>query len=232
METVAPRRAPYLPFKTFLTGIESLQTWLPERLDRSVWPTLSYADQAGLMSAFAFLGLIDNEGTVQPVLRQLVNDPDSRKAVLKGVLEAAYPEIMRHGLARMTPDTLATLIREFGNQGDAVTKGARFLINAAKYLELPISPALEHGVKTRRKTGRKRMVESTPVGAVPSEEPPQRESMPLATIPEDPREVVLIGLIHGLPRSFPNKAAQERWVAAFRSTLEAMIPVDDEGSGS
>ncbi len=62
----------YLPFKSFQSAVQSLRTHgLPSALDRTAFGSRSGADQVQILSAFKFLGLIDDANRTQPILRNL-----------------------------------------------------------------------------------------------------------------------------------------------------------------
>ena len=72
----------YLSFKTFQSAIQNLRTHgLPNNIDRSTFDSRSGQEQTQIISAFKFLGLIDENNNTQETLRQLKEVPASRELV-------------------------------------------------------------------------------------------------------------------------------------------------------
>src|ERR1035438_2972636 len=64
----------YLSFKTLQSAIQSLRTHgLPNVFDRTAFDSRSGGEQTQILSAFKFLGFIDDTNRTQPVLRKLVD---------------------------------------------------------------------------------------------------------------------------------------------------------------
>jgi hypothetical protein len=81
------RAAVYIPFKTFITAIDTLKPGIPPEIDRTVWPTFSGGLQSQTLGAFKFLGLIEEDGIVKPILNSLVNaNDDERKEILGQII--------------------------------------------------------------------------------------------------------------------------------------------------
>jgi hypothetical protein len=63
----------YLSFRTLQSAVASLREHgLPNKLDRSAWGTRSGFDQTQILSAFRFLGFVDQQSNTQKPLRDLV----------------------------------------------------------------------------------------------------------------------------------------------------------------
>lgn len=129
-------RAPvYIPFKTFLTAIETLEPGLPPTLDRSVWPTFSGGLQSQTLGAFKFLGLIKEDGTVEPILEQLVTSRGSeRKAVLREIIRDKYTGAI--SLARSSAS--AQQLQDYFRSSHEIKSGTlyriiRFFLDACTY---------------------------------------------------------------------------------------------------
>ena len=149
MEQEAKRHyAPYVAFKTFLTALDTLAQDLPNRLDRSVWPTLSGGTQSQMMSAFRFLGLIDEKGNAQPTLRTLVEEQERRPANLATILEAQYPNIVMLARENASPKQFEDAMGELSGKG-TLRKAIAFFLPAAKYAVVPIPKSWQ----TRKKRG-------------------------------------------------------------------------------
>jgi len=58
-QPTSKRIPPYLPFKTFLSSLDTLSQGVPPKLDRSCWKNQSGVNQGLIMSAYRFFGLVD-----------------------------------------------------------------------------------------------------------------------------------------------------------------------------
>ena len=149
---------PYIPFKTFLTAVEVLEQGLPDVIDKSVWPTLSFSVQGHTFSAFKFLVLIDDDGNVQDDLRRLVSEKEHRKAIIGEIVKKRYSEVVELGTRNASTQQLQDAIKEAGASSAILVKAVRFFRQAAEYAELPVSPLW----KTGKKTGTKKASWSKP----------------------------------------------------------------------
>src|ERR1700731_2249582 len=98
--------APYLPFRTFQSALESLEHGIPKKLDRTMWPSQSGLVQSQILMALRFLGLVDAEDTPTDLLHSLVAEKEVRADLLQSLIIAAYPDIIEHDLTKMTPKML------------------------------------------------------------------------------------------------------------------------------
>ncbi len=146
MQTAA-HPVPYVPFRTFLTAIETLERSCPNQLDRSVWPSYSGAIQGQLLGAFRLLGLMDESQCPTAELRELVARKDNRRALLRRLLEAKYADLIGLDLARTSPRQLDETMRQYGLNGATHKKAVSFFLQAAQYAGLPLSVLLR--AKTR-----------------------------------------------------------------------------------
>lgn len=150
--------APYVPFKSFITGLDYLQQGLPVTLDRSAWPTFSGGLSGQMLATFRFLGLIDEEYGSTPLLERAI-DPDKRKAAVREGVLGGYRELVDMDLSRATPKQLADILGELYNVSGATHKKAMtFFLHAAKFIDLPLSPAITR--KTRSSGPRRRRAAS------------------------------------------------------------------------
>ena len=151
------RRAPvYIPFKTFITAIETLQQGMPRILDRSVWPSFSGIVQSQTLGAFKFLGLIDDNGEVQSILERLVSTRgDDRKAVLREIIDEQYAEALQLGEKNASFQQLLELFRGYGVQGGTLERAIRFFLDSCDYTGLKGSPLWAKAKKTIRRPPRK-----------------------------------------------------------------------------
>jgi hypothetical protein len=128
-------RAPvYIPFKTFLTAIETLEPGIPPILDRSVFPTFSGGLQSQVLGAFKFLGLIKDDGSVEPLLQKLVNAKgDERKLVLRDIIRTKYAKAVELAEANASYGQLEDYFRNYNITGGTLYRVVRFFIEACTY---------------------------------------------------------------------------------------------------
>jgi len=127
----------YIPFKTLTTAITSLKQALPTKLDKSAWPTFSGLTQSQTFNAFKFLGLVDNDGYVQPALKELVDetlDSPRFKAILGGILRDKYPKVMALISQHGTPAQFQEIMRGYNVSGTTLERAIRFWTEAAKFV--------------------------------------------------------------------------------------------------
>ena len=143
-------RAPvYIPFKTFLTAVETLGQGLPGTLDRSVWPSFAGGVQSQTLGAFKFLGLVDEDGKVQPILSRLVNAKgDERKNVLREIIESQYAEAIGLAEKNASFQQLQDLFRGYGVQATTLERVVRFFLDACEYAGVRCSPLWAKAKKT------------------------------------------------------------------------------------
>jgi len=154
------RAAPYVPFRTFFTALDGLEAGLPNRIDRSLWPSLSGAAQGQLLAAFRFLGLVDEDGSPGAALHELASNPETRRRGLRRILEKSYPDLIALDLAKTSPRQLEEAMRRYGFTGATLRKAISFFLQAASYAELPMSVLLRR--KTRRAGARRAGARSAP----------------------------------------------------------------------
>ena len=150
-------RAPvYIPFKTFFNAVETLEQGMPPTLDRSVWPSFSGGVQSQTLGAFKFLGLIKEDGEVEPILRRLVDAKgDERKAVLAEIIQNKYAGALRLASKNASFNQLLELFRGYGVQGGTLERAIRFFLDACDYSNLKCSPLWAKAKKTFRKPYKK-----------------------------------------------------------------------------
>ena len=145
---------PYLPFKTFQSAVQNLRAHgLPGgKLDKTTWHSRSSIDQASILGAFKFLGLVDESEHVQPILEKLVNVPensDEEKAVLSELLRTAYLRAFEINLKTATPKQLDEAIASLGVTGATRDRAVRFFLKAANYCGFELSSRLTSGLRSR-----------------------------------------------------------------------------------
>lgn len=153
----AEQRAPaYIPFKTFLTAVETLEQGIPPTLDRSVWPSFSGGTQSQILGAFKFLGLIKENGKVEPILERLVNTKgDERREVMREMIENSYPEAIQLAENNVSFAQLQEHFRGFGVQASTLEKVVRFYLDACEYTKIKCSPLWATAKKTSRRYTKK-----------------------------------------------------------------------------
>jgi len=157
---IAVHPVPYVPFRTFLTAIETLERGCPNQLDRSVWPSYSGAIQGQLLGAFRFLGLMDENQFTTPELRELIARKDNRRALLRRLLETSYADLIRLDLSRASPRQLDDAMRQYGLNGATHRKAVSFFLQAAQYAGLPLSALLRAKIRGRGQ-GKRRAATAT-----------------------------------------------------------------------
>src|SRR5438477_7592635 len=88
------RGAPYIAFRTFVNSLDALSQGVPPRIDRTIWRTQSGVNQGLIMHAYRFFGLVDDDDMATEELRELVTHPEERQAVLRGLIEIQYGEVL------------------------------------------------------------------------------------------------------------------------------------------
>jgi len=143
MET-SPQATPvYVPYATLITALETLRTHgIPRtgRIDKTIWDTQSGAVRAQLLLGFRFLGLIDEQRSILPPLRPLVEATgEEQKALLKAVIEDKYRDILSLDLTTISQGQMDEAFRKFGVSGSTLVRATRFFIKACTELGIPIA---------------------------------------------------------------------------------------------
>jgi hypothetical protein len=139
---------PYVPFKTFVAALDTLEAGLPNQLDRSVWPSYSGAIQGQLLGAFRFLGLMDESNCPTPALGELVSKRGARRELLRGLIERHYRTLVALDLTRTSPRQLDEAMRQYGLSGATHKKALSFFLQAAQFAGLPLSVLLRAKTRT------------------------------------------------------------------------------------
>jgi hypothetical protein len=146
MADEAKLAAPYVPFATFETGLDKLAHLggIPPKIDHSVFLSMGGLQKGQVISAFKFLGLIDSNGIPDPLLSKLALNKDTRKEILRTILEERYPNISVSDLATMSPGQLDTKLSDktYNVSGATRQKARTFLLKAAEYAGIPLSKLL------------------------------------------------------------------------------------------
>jgi hypothetical protein len=124
---------PYLPYKTLLSSLENLGQGIPPKIDRSIWKNQPGTVQSQILSAYRFLGLMNESTNPTEVLQNLVKYRSSPTPILKKIIENKYSPILSHDLSTMTTTMLGSEFEKaFGVEGETKKKGIRFFLQAAK----------------------------------------------------------------------------------------------------
>lgn len=154
--------AAYLPFKTFISAIETLEQGLPKKLDRTVWRSQSGVIQSQIMMALRFFGLVNDDGVPTVALQRLIDGKDKRQEQMGALLRYAYKDIIDHDLTKMTPRMLEDAMSAYNVSGDTRRKAVGFFLRAAKFADFSMHPLLYGQIretgngsrKKRQKAGR------------------------------------------------------------------------------
>jgi hypothetical protein len=150
----ARRYAPYLAWRTVFNLLAQMETaGLPSRIDRSFLSAKSGAEQTYLIATFKIFGLIADDGSVSPRLKQLVSDRVRRPQFVGQILRESYPEVFALP-PNATQQQLDDVFREvYSISGATLRKAETFLLHAASYADIALSPHF-HSRATRPSTTR------------------------------------------------------------------------------
>lgn len=138
--------AVYLSFKTFQSAVQSLRAHgLPGTLDRTAFGSRSGAEQTQILSAFRFLGLVNDANQTQESLRALVkakeNTPEE-KSILAALLKERYANAFALDLEAATPAQLDKVIADYGAGGATRDRAVRFFLKACEHCGVKFSSRL------------------------------------------------------------------------------------------
>lgn len=235
---------PYIPYLTFKNFINWLDTdGVPYRFDRSAWDK-KYSGSTGpqLLTGLRFLRLLDGE-TPTPKLLQLIDvQGEDRTGLLIEILKEAYDTIDFNALSRATPNMLREWMENYGVQGDTVRKAESFFVNAAKDLEIPMSPSLrkmarnrpqqtKSGVQPAARRPSRKAQELPPQSQTPRQTTPP-PSAGLAMEAEAQKSLMLWGLFKRLPApgSVFSLSEREAWVKAAQTLFDLEYDTDENDS--
>ena len=147
---------PYVSYRTFRNFLELLKEGLPSRIDRSVWgPRYSGTTGQQLMTALKSLNLINENGTPNNTLENLVNSNGTqRQLLIKNILEDKYSEIFQIDLVRATRSQFNEIFRSVGINDGMLNKCQLFFIQACQDAGIELSNyilARRHGLSSQKK---------------------------------------------------------------------------------
>lgn len=151
------RIPPYLPFSSFLTGLDQLAQAMPNIIRKDVFPSHSGLLQGQLVGALKFFDLVDDNGTPKgDRLERLASEREihQRRASLSLLLKSSYAHVIKLDLLKVTPSQLDAAFADYGITGDTKKKAKTFFLQAAKFAELNLSPLLMR--RGRAPLGKKR----------------------------------------------------------------------------
>lgn len=155
--TEKKRTAPYIPFPTFTTALDNVAEHnVPNVIDRTVFPTFSGASVSGVLSAFKFFELTDDNGVPNDEMERLAKNVEDRKENIRKLLNSHYASLIQLDLSKVTPTQFDKEFSEviYNVSGNTKTKAKSFFIKAAQFADIPISKLLLQ--KSRASTPRKR----------------------------------------------------------------------------
>lgn len=149
--------AVYVAWGTFKNAIERLSEAIPNRIDKTVYPGLNPAVVSQLLTAFRFLGLIEESGRPTAILQSIATKDESvRKQRLEAVIRQRYSDLFNIDLEKTTPAELAELMeRSYGVTGSTRDRAIRFFLASLGYVGVRVSQLLKvtpngGGVRKRR----------------------------------------------------------------------------------
>lgn len=154
METEQQKTAAYLPFATFLTGIDYLSNiGLPNEIEMSTFVNMNPHNKAQMVSALKFFDLITKDNKPQPALHELVRKDADRKTLIRGLIETHYPDIVALDFSKMTPSQLDNALngKRYNVNGETKKKAKTFLLKAAQHAGFTPHPLLTKITRNRRK---------------------------------------------------------------------------------
>jgi hypothetical protein len=228
MSIETPTTTPaYFAFKTLTNMVVKMEEHgPPNRIDRTFLSEMSGAGQTQFIAGLKALGLIDEDGRVQPRLTELVSNPDDRPKVMGEILRERYPRAVALGEGNATTGELLEVFKDaHGVQGDTARKAIAFYLQAASFAgDIPVSPnfktpTIKTGAGSSKKRGR------------PTKQPTSGEATtPVPNGAPAGLHPALSGLLGDLPRRGQTwtQLEHDRFKAAFDAILPIAAPISDE----
>jgi Family of unknown function (DUF5343) len=223
--------AAYFAFKTLTNMVVKMEEHgPPNRVDRTFLSEMSGAGQTQFIAGLKALGLLDEDGRVQPRLTELVSNPEDRPKIIGQILRERYPKAVALGEGNATTGELVEVFKEaHGVQGDTARKAIAFYLQAAKYAgDIPLSPnfktpTIKTGAGSGKKRGRpaKRQEVLTPP-------PPPANGLPTGLHP------ALAGLLGDIPKRGETWTQEQYddFMAAFKAVIKIAAPIRSNGDGA
>lgn len=159
MENERKYPAAYLPLSTLMTAFDHLKAIsIPNKIESRTFPSMSSQSTSQLLSALKFFDLIEDDGTPKPLLHDLVQKPDERKALVRQLIETHYSDIVEKDFAKITVTELDTALasKRYNVQGDTRKKAKTFLLKAAQFAGFTVHPLLTKVTRTRSRGATRR----------------------------------------------------------------------------
>ncbi len=229
MDAQTPTATPaYFAFKTLTNMIVRMEEHgPPNRVDRTFLTGMSGAGQTQFIAGLKSLGLIDEDGVVQPRLTELVSNPDDRAQLMGQLVRERYPEAVALGQTNATTGELVEVFKNsYGVQGDTARKAIAFFLGAAKYAgDIQLSPNFKTPTVRTGAGSNKRRARSAKETET-NDTPNAGNGLPTGLHP------ALAGLLGDLPRRGQTwtKVEHDRFKAAFDALLPIAAPIADEST--
>lgn len=212
---------PYLPYRTLLNFLERLKVGLPNRIDRSIMPSMSGAIQSQLLNTLEYLHLI-NPGTGAPTekLTELIHSEGAeRQRLFKEILMTSYSFLFTEdfNLQRATSNELQECFTKTGVSGDTTRKCLAFFLKATKDAGIKLSPYIkkQRGPKSKA-TGIKR---KTKQSQITKQSHYVSEENDVSKMEEIPWEKLLLSKFPSFDPNWPAEV-QVKWFDMFKELME------------
>jgi hypothetical protein len=214
---------PYMPYRTFLTFLDSLKVGVPSHIDKSVLKSMAGGMQQALKAALRYMNLIDHASVPQTALYDLAaSEGASRKKLLHDLFETTYGFLRESvELEVTTPAQLESAFVATGASGDTVRKAIGFMLAFARDAEVEVSPhLLKRGAIPRRTSAKHPR-------AKPEPKPPQPDNPAANTKQAPPPRPRENDWIDQLLAKFPNFDAswpddlKTKWFEGFERLMQA-----------
>lgn len=178
--------APYTAFQTIKTTAKYMKEHgVPDRLDRSVFPTFSGAVIGQLITALKFLDAIDADGRPKPALKALVHayETDAWATTLAEVIKKAYVRLFDLNLETASPQQFTERFRkEYPAAEDVSRKSITFFLNAAREGQIKVSPYIMRNKKPRSGPTKRRAPKANGTAATQNSNGATQQTSPSATV--------------------------------------------------
>jgi hypothetical protein len=163
---------PYLPYKTLLSSLENFGQGIPPKIDRSIWKNQPGTVQSQILSAYKFLGLMNDTTGPTETLRELVQNRSTPGPTLKKIIQEKYKALLVHDLSTMTTTMLNSEFElAFKVDGETKKKGIRFFLQATKANGFTLSKFLLDQTRAASSGPRKKRVSKRDIDGDSPEEP-------------------------------------------------------------